>query len=234
MVSTRLWLGGVISPKRDLRLIGHLMQKVRQVALCRPLLSAVDGLVSYIKATRLSSPLHTGEGGQPRLLPWPDIAITQVVKQRKEGDFSIQRRIVQGSEALVQRLLAASQGEGGINTAYIERLNAAFRQRVSALARRSRALTRTAASLAASLTAAMYLTGCVYNFCTWHESLRLSGSNDHCGRRRWQQRTPAMAAGLTDHRWTLHELLLFKVPTVYQPPKRRGRPPNITCSCGFL
>lgn len=190
MVSTRLWLGGVRRPKRDLRLIGHLMQKVRQVALCRPLLIAVDGLVSYIKATRLSSPLHTGEGERPRLLPWPDIAITQVVKQRKEGDFSIQRRIVQGSEALVQRLLAASQGEGGINTAYIERLNAAFRQRVSALARRSRALTRTAASLAASLTAAMYLTGCVYNFCTWHESLRLSGSNDHCGRRRWQQRTP--------------------------------------------
>ncbi len=131
MVSTRLWLGGVISPKRDLRLIRTLMQQVRQVALRRPLLIAVDGLVSYIKATRLSfrSPVHTTKGGRPRLVAWSDLAITQVVKQRKNGDFSIQRRIVQGSEALVQRLLTASQGEGGINTAYIERLNATFRQR---------------------------------------------------------------------------------------------------------
>jgi hypothetical protein len=50
MVSTRLWLGGVVSPKRDADLIGRLVAKIRQVALCRDLLLAVDGLVSYVKA----------------------------------------------------------------------------------------------------------------------------------------------------------------------------------------
>lgn len=136
MVATRLWIGGAVSAKRDLGLIQTLMQQVRQVALCRPLLIAVDGLSSYIKATQrcFRSPLHTGERGRPRLIAWPDLAITQVVKRRRDGDCSIQRRIVQGSAALVPRLLTASQGEGGINTAYIERLNATFRQRLGPLA----------------------------------------------------------------------------------------------------
>ena len=39
-VSTRLWMGGVISPKRDLDLIQALTDKVREIALCRPLLLA--------------------------------------------------------------------------------------------------------------------------------------------------------------------------------------------------
>lgn len=230
MVSTRLWLGGVVSQRRDMGLIQRLMQQVRQVALCRPLLVSVDGLVSYIKATQRSfrSSWHTGKRGRPRMIAWSDIAITQVVKRRKKGELSIQRRITQGSETLVQRLLVASQGGGTINTAYIERLNATFRQRLGSLARRSRALTRTTASL----TAGMYLVGCVYNLCTWHESLRLPLYVGRRGRRRWVQRTPAIAAGLTDHRWTVAELLLFKTPTVYRPPTRRGRPPKLICSCG--
>jgi hypothetical protein len=99
----------LLSPKRDLHLVQTLMQQVRRVALCRPLLIAVGGFVSYIKATQRSfrSPLPTGEKGRPRLMGWPDIAITQVVKRRKQGEFSIERRIVQGTQTLVQRLLIA-------------------------------------------------------------------------------------------------------------------------------
>ena len=52
MVPTRLWLGGVISPTRDYALIEQLVAKVRRMALCRPLLLAVDGLVSYVRAFR--------------------------------------------------------------------------------------------------------------------------------------------------------------------------------------
>ena len=48
MVPTRLWLGGVISPTRDKVLIEQLVAKVRSIARCRPLLLAVDGLVSYV------------------------------------------------------------------------------------------------------------------------------------------------------------------------------------------
>jgi len=47
--------------------------------------------------------------------------------------------------------------------------------------------------------------------------------------RKWQERTPAMAAGLTDHPWTMHELLRYQVPLpAWVPPKRRGRPPKAT------
>ena len=70
----------------------------------------------------------------------------------------------------------------------------------------------------------MYLVGTVYNFCTYHKSLRVS-LHLPGGRRRWLRRTPAIAAGITDHLWTVEELLLFRVPPPrWQLPKRRGRP----------
>lgn len=224
MVSTRLWLGGVIGEKRDYALIASLVAQVRQVALCRDLLLAVDGLVSYVKAFQQAfrTPLHTGKRGRPRLIAWQGIHIVQVVKQRTPKPFTIIRRIVQGNEATVHALLQRSNGGQVINTAYIERLNATFRQRISSLTRRS----RQAASQQATLHASMYLVGTVYNFCVPHHSLRrpiwLSSK-----RKRWVQRTPALATGLTDHIWSVEELMTFKVaPPPYVPPKRRGRPPK--------
>ena len=136
MVSTRLWLGGVVSAKRDLDLIDALANKVRQIARCRPLLLAVDGLASYVTAFQKAfrSPLpRQGRRGRSHLVAWPDIAIVQVVKQKVAGHLQIERRVVQGAASLVSRLIAQTQGHGGINTAFIERLNATFRQRLSAL-----------------------------------------------------------------------------------------------------
>ena len=223
MVSTRLWLGGVVSPKRDAGLIEALVAKIRQVALCRELLLAVDGLVSYVKAFQKAfrSPYHTGKNGRPRLISWQGIQIVQVVKQRTPN-FQVRRRIVQGCEQRVQGLIQRSRGGTDINTAYIERLNATFRQRISSLTRRSRQV----ASQQKTLHASMYLVGTIYNFCVPHHSLRLpiwlSSKRKH-----WVQRTPAMATGLTDHIWTVEELMTFKVvPSPYVPPKRRGRPPK--------
>jgi hypothetical protein len=221
MVSTRLWLGGVVSTRRDLRLAQKLAAQIRRIALERPLLLAVDGWKSYVRAFRLAfrTPVRDGRRGRPRLVAWANLAITQVIKRRQDGTFSIERRIVQGSEALVTHLLQASQQGGLINTAYIERLNATFRQRLGCLARRTRALARTTQTVEV----AMFLLGCVYNFCSVHDSLSLTAPV-----------TPAMAARLTDHVWSIQELLHFKAPTSYQPVKRRGRPPRIVCSCGFV
>ena len=76
-----------------------------------------------------------------------------------------------------------------------------------------------------TLTAGMYLVGCAYNFCWVHASLRQRAPIG--GPWKWQARTPAMAAGLTDHVWTLQELLRYQVPLpAWVPPKRRGRPPK--------
>jgi len=157
------------------------------------------------------------------------LAIVQVVKRRQAGEFSIDRRIVQGCAQMIQALIESSQGTGGgINTAFIERFNATFRQRLCCLARRTRALARRSQTVESG----MCLLGCVYNFCTFHSSLSVQIAVGYTDKYK-VKRTPAMAAGLTDHCWTIVELLLFKVPTRFVRLKRRGRPPKIYCSCGF-
>jgi transposase-like protein len=101
-VPTRLWLGGIVSPKRDLDLIQSLVDKVRAIALCWPLLLAADGLASYVTAFRLafrSKVPHWGsEIGRCKMASWPDIAIVQVVKQRIDGILRVDRRIVQAAK----------------------------------------------------------------------------------------------------------------------------------------
>lgn len=227
MVSTRLWLAGAISQRRDMALIEQLAAKVRQMARCRPLLLSVDGFASYVSAFQKAfrSPLPThGRRGRPRLVAWPNIAIAQVVKRRSAGLLEIQRRIVQGGQSLVADLLQHSQGGGVINTAYIERFNATFRQRLALLARR----TRCPAQQIATLTIGMYLVGCLYNLCDTHQSLRQRLWITE-RRYRWVQLTPAMASGLTDHIWSIPELFWFKVPPpAWTPPQRRGRPSRKT------
>jgi transposase-like protein len=213
MVTTRLWLGGEVSAQRDLPLIRRLIARVRRCAARRPLLICTDGLVSYSRAIRetFRDPVHTGQGGRPRLRPWRHIFIAQVVKRyERRRVVETDRRIVEGTPARVETLRRRSQGDGGINTAYMERLNATFRERLAPLARRCRALARQTQTLREG----MFVVGTVYNFCTPHESLNAV-----------QTTTPAMAAGITDHRWTMHELLSWHVPPPrWTPPKQRGRP----------
>ena len=214
MVKTRLWLGGEISEQRDMPLIRRLIERVRRCAARRPLLVCTDGLVSYIRAIRevFRDPVHTGKGGRPRLRPWRHLFIAQVVKRyERRRVVAAERRIVDGAPARVETLRRRSQGGGVINTAYIERLNATFRERLAPLARRCRGLARHTLTLRHG----MYLIGTVYNFCTPHASLA------HAGRRT----TPAMAAGITDHCWSVRELLSFPVPPPrWTPPTQRGRP----------
>jgi len=92
-VPTRLWMGGVVSPKRDLDLIRCLADKIRQMALCRPFLLAVDGLASYVSAFQNAFwnkfPRPSGETGHCKLVSCPNIAIVQMVKQRVEGVLNV-------------------------------------------------------------------------------------------------------------------------------------------------
>src|SRR5437899_2789528 len=214
MISTRLWLAGEVSEHRDMPLIRRLIERVRRCAAPRPLLVCTDGLCSYIRAIRetFRDPVHTGMGGRPRLRPWRNILIAQVVKRyERRRVVETERRIVDGTPARVETLRRRSQGGGVINTAYIERLNATFRARLASLTRRGRALARRTLTLQHG----MYLIGTVYNFCTPHESLCVAGG----------KQTPAMAAGITDHCWTIRELLEVHVPPPrWTPPQRRGRP----------
>ncbi len=223
-VPSRLWLGGAISPHRDGPLIRRLVERVRACASRLAILVCVDGLSSYVTAFRrgFRLPVRTGRPGRPRLVLPDGFLLGQVVKRyTRRCVTGVEQRVACGTAAAISAVLAATKSGTTINTASIERLNATFRSCLAPLVRRGRAIARTETWL----TAGMWLVGCAYNFCWSHDSLRLAapaGSG-----RRWQERTPAMAAGLADHPWTMAELLGYQVPPpVWVAPKRRGRPPK--------
>ena len=210
-VRSRLWLGGVVSVTRDRLLIRSLLTRVAACGPVAAMLLCTDGLSSYPRqALRVfRQAVYTGRRGRPRLVLPPGVQIAQMIKRyAKRRVRAVERRIVRGSATAVAALLMATQGSASavVNTAYIERLNATFRARLAPLVRRSRATVRQVRTLECG----MWLVGSVYNFVTPHRSLA--------------GRTPAQAAGLTDHRWTMHELLTFPVPL--PAVKRRGRPPE--------
>lgn len=225
MVSCRLWLGGVVREHRDTALITALMQRVYGGALCRPILLVVDGLKAYVSAIRkvFRERIPTGRVGRPRLRPWAGVCIAQVIKQyARRRLVGVVRQVVQGTAAMVEALRHKAGGGGVLNTSFIERLNATFRARLAPLARRTRALARAIATLEGG----MYVVGTVYNFCDEHKSLRLPGV---VGGHKWLGRTPAMAAGITHHVWSVEELLSYHVPpSRWTPPKQRGRPSRTT------
>jgi len=220
---SRLWLGGVVGRSRDGALVTRLLERVRACAASRALLLCVDGFAAYVGAARtvFREPVYTGKRGHPRLVLPAGFLLAQVVKSRQGRRLAeITRRVVVGTEDAVTRVIAATRGGAAINTAYIERLNATFRAHLSPLTRRGRGI----AHGTALVESGMWLVGCAYNFCWTHESLRLRAVRG----RKWQERTPAMAAGLTDHAWTLDEMLRYPVPprtrtVTSKPPRGRQR-----------
>ena len=213
MVSTRLWLGGAISPTRDRSLIERLVAMVAACASFGPLLFVTDGLKTYIDVVRKAfRTRQTGTGGRPRLNGWPDLVIAQVVKQYAgRAVTGTIHRLVHGSVRLFLTLLWSTPQCQVLNTAFIERLNGTFRSRLALFGRRTRVL----AWRVATVERGMYLVGTLYNFCCVHSSLcRADG----------RERTPAMAASITDHVWTVSEMLHYHVPPPrWEPPRRRGR-----------
>jgi len=106
----------------------------------------------------------------------------------------------------VMKSLGADSG-GKINTSYIERFNLTIRNSLARFIRKGMNCSKDLKmhSHAIDFFQAWYN----YNFVKPHRSLRLE---INAGRKRWAQRSPAMAEDLTDHIWSLRELLTFKVP----------------------
>ena len=123
-------------------------------------------------------------------------------------------------ESLVQGKLARRVRWGGCRNVRSEKnaarcvLTQPFRERLANLTRKS----RHAARRLQVLETGMYLIGCSYNFCVAHHELSKA---KHWG----MACTPAMASGLTDHVWSMGELLTYKVaPPRWVEPSRRGPP----------
>jgi transposase-like protein len=206
-VPSRLWLGGVVSGARNMDLIQELVNLVGLAWLPgTALLICVDGLCSYVTAfwAAFREKVFTGKRGRPPYRLPEGIWLAQVVKSYSGRSLSdVARRVVWGTlEAVSGQLKATASGQQ-INTSYIERLNATFRACLAGLTRRGRRLVKDEEVL----TSGMYLAGAAYNFCNPHRGLRLPQQRG----RKWLPRTPAMAAGWTDHVWPLRELLSFRV-----------------------
>lgn len=207
-VSSRLWLAGQISVTRDQALIERLVQQTRQSLAHGHVLVCVDGLASYVGAFQrlFAERMQFLGAGIWRVALPSGFQLGQVIKRRQKLKLvDVTRRAVIGTLEQIEARLAATHTGTQIHTAFIERLNSTFRCSWAHLARRSRSL----ADQEATLVAGMYLVGTIYNLCRVHATLRVAAPD---GRHRWRERTPAMAAGLTEHVWSVAEVLWWRPP----------------------
>jgi len=172
-----------------------------------------DGFTCYLAA--LIAAFHvvttfarTGKRGRPRqplCEPHPDLVYGQLVKQKKHGTLlTLSTRVVLGAERLTQQGLTVS-------TALVERVNLTLRQALAPLVRKTYSFCKDRQRMRQRVV----FFQAFYNVARPHMSLQqplpLHERTRHGAiRPRWQERTPAMAAGLTNHVWTFRELLTAK------------------------
>jgi len=159
-----------------------------------------DGNDSYPEAmleTWGRSPAYSGRGRPPtRKQPQPGWKCLQVTKHRSGGkSIRVTHRVVYGDPKEVPELM-------GLNTAYVERTNLTSRQMNGRMVRKTLSFSKDESILEASCA----LEDAVYNLTRPNKSLRVEVEDDQ---RRWVPRSPAMAAGLTDHIWTIKELMML-------------------------
>ena len=204
---------------RTLAMAQRLVHQVTQVLApdCTPLF-LTDGFREYLTAlvTHDGQWIHPerrqAKGPRPTLrwMPQPGLLYAQVIKSyRRRRLVRVAHRVVFGTREAIEQTLATRGWK--INTAFVERLNLDFRQHIAAIGRRVNTLCKHEAGLRHQL--ALFQT--CHNFVLPHASLRLPLPHVTHGTasvKRWQQRTPAMAAGLTNQVWSLREVLRFRVP----------------------
>lgn len=216
--SSRLWMAGVVSVRRDRDLADRLLQQVRRGGQARhALLVCTDGWAPYPKSILRAfrdKVKKTAGRGRACLEVWPELCIATVIKRsEKKRVVEVTRRLVVGTREQAEYLLHLTVGCNQFNTSLIERFNGTMRERLAVLTRKC----RHAAHRLDALETGMYLIGCTYNLCFAHHEL------SHTKRLGFAC-TPAMAAGLTDHLWTIQEVLTYKVaPAPWVKPKRIRR-----------
>ena len=188
--------------------------KSRLVVGCVPVFST-DGLKHYFYAlTAHFGRWEQGSGKKPAWVLLGDFLYGQVIKrQRRRRTVEVERRLLWGEENHYRERLRGAGLSRRVNTAFVERLNLTIRQCVSKLTRRTWGPARYTPELMEHLE----WWRSYYHFVRLHESLaqELSKPIPQIGKqrpRKYRKRTPAQAAGLTDRRWTVRELLLYPLP----------------------
>lgn len=146
---------------------------------------------------------RTGKPGRPRkpIMKAPkSLLYAQVVKRRKHGRVvEIRTRLVFGSQKAVTAQLQHSPVSRHINTSFVERNNLTMRHHSRRLVRKTIAFSKKRERLEQQL----HLAFAYYHFVKSHLGLRQQVRSNH---KKYRNRTPAMAAGITDHVWTMPEL----------------------------
>jgi len=194
--------------KRSAEKVGELVADVKDRLGGRvPRLVTTDEYAPYRQAVLDAwgvdvTPPRTGKPGRPRKArrdPHPDLAYATVHKTREKGRVvSVATAVVFGTLAMVTAALAASACSAHVNTSFIERQNGTDRNRNGRKVRKTYCFSKDWLVHAA----VGYFTLYSYNFC-WPVRTLATKRNDG----KTVPRTPAMAAGLADHVWTLAEWL---------------------------
>jgi IS1 family transposase len=211
---------------RTLAMAQRVVHRLAQVLApgCVPLF-LTDGFKEYrtVILAHFGQWIHSerrwdkGPMPKPRWMPLPELLYAQVVKSYwRRRIMGVTHRVVFGTQLAIERVLATCGWT--INTAFVERLNLDIRQRVAAIGRRVNTLCQGEAGLLDQLV----LFQTYHNFVLPHSSLRQplpipALTNGSGSAKLGRPCTPAMAAGLTDHVWTLQEVLMFRVPPWPQP-----------------
>lgn len=185
---------------------------------CAPLFTS-DQLPAYVAAlsanysTPEPPPSRRGPGRprkEPKRLVDPSLRYAQVDKRREGGRVvEVRRQMLFGSQESIMRVLETEGCGSQINTSYVERDNLTSRQSNGRLVRK----TLSHAKKKDHLQRHINLEDAIHNFVRPHSALRVRLRKPTAQGRCWKQRTPAMAAGLTDHIWSLEELLSYCLPS---------------------
>jgi hypothetical protein len=159
----------------------------------------------------------TGAAPKPRWLPRPQLLSAQVIKTvRRRRLVGVTHCVGFGTLVAVERVLAPLGWQ--LNTSFVERLNLTIRQQIAAVGRRVTRRCTGEAGLRQQL--AVYHT--YSNFCLPHASVRQAlpepvPTTGAGAAKKWRPHTPAMAAGVTDHVWTLRAVVMVRIPPWPQP-----------------
>jgi hypothetical protein len=142
----------------------------------------------------------------------PALLSAQVVKSyRRRRLVGVKHRVVFSTRLAIEQILASCGWI--INTAFVERLNLGIRQRVAAIGRRVNTLCQGEDGLRDQLVLFQTYHNCVLPHASVRQALPSPASTHGTGAAKlWRSGTPAMAAGLTDHVWSLTEMLCYRVP----------------------
>lgn len=151
---------------------------------------------------------RTGKRGRPRKPVkeiHPSLVYAQVYKHREKGRVKkIETNVIFGTEDQVKAKLTQSPVSNSVNTSLVERNNLTLRQQNGRFQRKTLQFSKEKELLYSQL----HLFLGYYHFIRPHKSLRVRCNTK---KRRWLERTPLMAAGITDHVWTFREFFFHKI-----------------------